>query len=150
MNSISMTTMAAAAMTSAMSVTLARGGKMESIESTTIIEEKAEATASAATASTISTPTSSLRLSHLSNPAAISNLTTSLISTSTNSSSCITAITKEFQTPNSLRKSRNGTFHSLPIVNTPTPPSRYRKIDKIDNPFESYITERLHKPLIDR
>lgn len=146
MNSIAITTMAATAttMVTTVSATLAHGGKKESIESTT---------AATGTTST-STPTSSLRSVHLSNPAAvvaataISNLATNLMCTSTNCS--ITAIAKEFQTPNSLRKIRNGTFHSLPIVKTPTPPSRYRKIDKIDNPFESYITERLHKPLIDR
>lgn len=57
------------------------------------------------------------------------------------------AKTKEFQTPNSIRKGRNGTFHAFPIVNTPTPPSRFRKIV---NPFEAGITERLHLPLIDR
>lgn len=123
MNSISLAEAAPA--------TVAHGAKME----TSIIETAA------------STPTSSLR-SHFSNPA-ISNLTTNLVATT--STNCgITARTKEFQTPNSIRKVRNGTFHSLPIVNTPTPPSRYRKMDKIDNPFESYITERLHKPLIDR
>lgn len=73
----------------------------------------------------------------------ISNLTTNVVTTS----SSVTTITKEFQTPNSIRKSRNGTFHSFPIVNTPTPPSRFRKIV---NPFEVGITERLHLPLIDR
>lgn len=62
-------------------------------------------------------------------------------------STSVTTITKEFQTPNSIRKTRNGTFHSFPIVNTPTPPSRFRKIV---NPFEAGITERLHLPLIDR
>lgn len=115
--------------------TIAHGAKME----TTIIE-----TASAAAAST---PTSSLR-SHLSH-AAIGTLATNMVAT-TSTNCSITTRTKEFQTPNSIRKVRNGTFYSLPIVNTPTPPSRYRKMDKIDNPFESYITERLHKPLIDR
>lgn len=72
----------------------------------------------------------------------ISNLTTNVVTNSTS-----LTITKEFQTPNSIRKSRNGTFHSFPIVNTPTPPSRFRKIV---NPFEVGITERLHLPLIDR
>lgn len=53
-----------------------------------------------------------------------------------------------YRTPNSIRKPRNGQFHSvMPIVNTPTPPSRSRKIV---NPFEAGITERLHLPLIDR
>ncbi|XP_031630119.1 protein aurora borealis [Contarinia nasturtii] len=61
-------------------------------------------------------------------------------------SNSVTTVTKEFQTPNSIRKARNGTFHSFPIVNTPTPPSRFRKIV---NPFEADITERLHLPLID-
>lgn len=62
-------------------------------------------------------------------------------------SASVTTITKEFQTPNSIRKTRTGTFNSFPIVNTPTPPSRFRKIV---NPFEAGITERLHLPLIDR
>lgn len=72
----------------------------------------------------------------------ISNLTTNSVSSSANVNK-----TKDFQTPNSIRKSRNGTFHSFPIVNTPTPPSRFRKIV---NPFEVGITERLHLPSIDR
>lgn len=50
----------------------------------------------------------------------------------------------KFCTPNSIR-TRNGTFHTLPIYNTPTPPSRFRKII---NPFESALTDRLHLPLI--
>lgn len=141
MNSISLTTTAtmaaAATVATAVSATMAHGGKMESIE--TIAE--AVAVAVAGTAST-STPTSSLR-SHLSNPVAMSNLATNLMTAS--SANC--NIAKEFQTPNSIRRARNSAFHSLPIVNTPTPPSRYRKID---NPFEPYMTERLHKPLIDR
>lgn len=68
-------------------------------------------------------------------------------STNIVNSSSVTSVKKEFQTPNSIRKTRNGTFHSFPIVNTPTPPSRFRKIV---NPFEVGITERLHLPLIDR
>lgn len=76
---------------------------------------------------------------------AIGNLTAANVPA--NNATSVTAITKEFQTPNSIRKIRNGTFHSFPIVNTPTPPSRFRKIV---NPFEAGITERLHLPLIDR
>lgn len=72
----------------------------------------------------------------------ISHLTTNVVTNATSVTKTI-----EFQTPNSIRKSRNGTFHSFPIVNTPTPPSRFRKIV---NPFEVGITERLHLPLIDR
>lgn len=115
--------------------TISYGGKMESIHST------AEA-AEAITTTTTTISASSSSLSHLSN-SAIGNLTANKMSTSTS----ITAIAKEFQTPNSIRKVRNGTLHSFPIVNTPTPPSRFRKIV---NPFESNITERLHLPLIDR
>lgn len=59
-----------------------------------------------------------------------------LPNTTTNSS--------KFCTPHSIRN-RNGTFTSFPIVNTPTPPSRFRKII---NPFEAGLTERLHLPLI--
>lgn len=66
---------------------------------------------------------------------------------STNNVTSVATITREFQTPNSIRKARNGTFQSFPIVNTPTPPSRFRKIV---NPFEIGITERLHLPAIDR
>lgn len=50
----------------------------------------------------------------------------------------------KFCTPNSIR-ARNGTFLTLPIVNTPTPPSRLRKIV---NPFEIGLADRLHLPLI--
>lgn len=64
-----------------------------------------------------------------------------------NTSNVSSLVSKEFQTPNSIRRNRNGTFHSFPIVNTPTPPSRFRKVI---NPFEAGITERLHLPLIDR
>lgn len=123
MNSIPMTTMAAAAKVTATSATMAHdGGEMESIDSTI----------------TTSTSTSTSSLSHLTNPA-ISNLTTNMVTASTN----ITAIAKEFQTPNSIRKARHGL---LPIVNTPTPPSRFRPIP---NPFESNINN-LHLPTIDR
>lgn len=55
------------------------------------------------------------------------------------------AVSREFQTPTSIRKRRNGTFSSFPIVNTPTPPPR-----RIVNPFETANTERLHLPFIDR
>lgn len=75
--------------------------------------------------------------------AAISNFATNVVTTANS----VTTITKEFQTPNSIRKTRNGTFHSFPMVNTQTPPSRFRKIV---NPFEVGLTERLHLPLIDR
>lgn len=54
------------------------------------------------------------------------------------------ANSSKFCTPHSIRQ-RNGTFSSFPIVNTPTPPSRFRKII---NPFEAGLTERLHLPLI--
>lgn len=54
------------------------------------------------------------------------------------------ANSSKFCTPQSIRH-RNGTFSSFPIVNTPTPPSRFRKII---NPFEAGLTERLHLPLI--
>lgn len=70
-----------------------------------------------------------------------------MMTTNMVTSTSVTTITKEFQTPNSMRRQRNGTFHSFPIVNTPTPPSRHRKIV---NPFEIGITDRLHLPLIDR
>lgn len=116
-----MTTTVAAAV----SATMAHGEKMESIDSTI-------------TASATSTSTT---LSHLTNPA-ISNLTTN-ISNMVTASNTVTAIAKEFQTPNSIRKARNAT---LPIVNTPTPPSRFRPIP---NPFESNINN-LHLPTIDR
>lgn len=55
------------------------------------------------------------------------------------------AVSREFQTPTSIKKRRNGTFSSFPIVNTPTPPAR-----RIVNPFETGNTERLHLPFIDR
>lgn len=126
MNSIPMTTMTAAAaeavVVTAMSAT---------------IDSTITAAATGTTTATTSTSTSSL--SHLSNPA-ISNLTTNMMVTASTS---VTAIAKEFQTPNSIRKARNGT---LPIVNTPTPPSRFRPIP---NPFESNINN-LHLPTIDR
>lgn len=54
------------------------------------------------------------------------------------------ANSSKFCTPHSIR-ARNGKFTSFPIVNTPTPPSRFRKIV---NPFEAGLTERLHLPLI--
>lgn len=66
--------------------------------------------------------------------------------TSSTSISSTAGSSIEYRTPNSLRK-RNGTFHSFPIVNTPTPPSRFRKII---NPFEIGLAERLHLPLIGR
>lgn len=50
----------------------------------------------------------------------------------------------KFCTPSAIR-SRNGTFHTLPIVNTPTPPSRFRRIV---NPFEAGLADRLHLPFI--
>lgn len=75
------------------------------------------------------------------------NLTNPSISNLAANPTSVTCLKKEFQTPNSIRKSRNGTFHSFPIVNTPTPPSRFRKII---NPFEAGIADRLHLPLIDR
>lgn len=77
----------------------------------------------------------------------ITHCTNTMVATNLVTTTSVTTITKEFQTPNSIRKTRNGTFHSFPIVNTPTPPSRFRKIV---NPFEAGITERLHLPLIDR
>lgn len=49
-----------------------------------------------------------------------------------------------YLTPRSLR-TRNYTFQSLPIVHTPTPPSR---LQKITNPFEAGLAERLHLPFI--
>lgn len=55
------------------------------------------------------------------------------------------SISREFQTPTSIRKRRNGPFKSFPIVNTPTPPTV-----KVINPFETGNTERLHLPFIDR
>lgn len=97
-----------------------------------------------------------LRINKISTAAAIDNLcavNNSLKSTVNtcagiaHTSNVSTLVQKGFQTPNSLRKARNGTFSSFPIVNTPTPPSRYRKII---NPFEAGLTERLHLPLIDR
>lgn len=122
MNSIPMTT-ATTALATAVATTMTYTGKIDRMDSI------------------IATTTSTL--THYSN-AAISNLTTNMVmTTSTN----IASISKEFQTPNSIRKSRNGTYHAFPIVNTPTPPSRLRKIF---NPFESHINERLHLPLIDR
>lgn len=89
--------------------------------------------------STVATTSS---LSHFSN-AAISNLTTNMVVTTAANIAAISK--KEFQTPNSLRKAR--TFHAFPIVNTPTPPSRFRKVV---NPFEEANAERMHLPLIDR
>lgn len=77
---------------------------------------------------------------HCANNKTVTNLTSTVGSTSAVSSTV-------YRTPNSIRKTRNGTFHSFPIVNTPTPPSRLRKIV---NPFEVGITERLHLPLIER
>lgn len=70
------------------------------------------------------------------------NATTNVV----NATTSVTSITKEFQTPNSIRKTRT-TFQSFPIVNTPTPPSRFRKIV---NPFEIGIADRLHLPAINR
>lgn len=64
-----------------------------------------------------------------------------------NASNVSTFVQKEFQTPNSLRKPRTRILQTFPIVNTPTPPSRYRKIN---NPFEADLADRLHLPLIDR
>lgn len=55
------------------------------------------------------------------------------------------AVSREFQTPTSIRRRRNGTFSLFPIVNTPTPPTR-----RIVNPFETGNTERLQLPFIDR
>lgn len=52
----------------------------------------------------------------------------------------------EYRTPNSIR-ARRAAFSTFPIVNTPTPPSRFKRII---NPFELGLTERLHLPLIER
>lgn len=49
-----------------------------------------------------------------------------------------------YLTPRSIR-SRNGTFQSFPIVHTPTPPSRFKRII---NPFEVNLVERLQQPSI--
>lgn len=73
---------------------------------------------------------------------AINRINNSASTSFANSSSVNSSI---YLTPRSLRTARNGTFQSFPIVNTPTPPSRFKRII---NPFEIGLTDRLHLPLI--